>query len=233
MKNKFISVFLIVIFIVTSSICYAQPNISKQKIPSNIPDDLRNLLLRLYSPVPQDRARAAWLLGEDWGRKSPEVITPFLIGILGDTAPAGKIHDSWGRDVDYFVCTKAGGALVEIGEPAVNPLIEVLNSKNPSIRTMATSILGRIKNARATEHLITMLKDENWGVRVAAVGALGKAGDHAAIEPLINAIKDSNIEVRTGAIVSLGHITGQNFGTNLDLDQYQKWQEWWEKNKPK
>ena len=230
-KSKLMSFFLIAIYIATSSICYAQPNISKERIPSDIPDDLRSLILRLYSPTANERARAAWLLGEDWGRRYPDVITPFLIGMLGDTAPAGKVNDSWGRKVDYFVCTRAGRALVDIGEPAVDPLIEALNSKNPSIRTMAASILGQMKNAHVTEHLITMLKDENWGVRVAAVKALGKIGASSAIEPLISVTKDSNFEVRASAIFSLNHITCQNFGSNPD--QYKQWQDWWEKNKEK
>ena len=61
---------------------YAQPNIPKEKIPSDVPSDVRKQIERLYSSDPIERAYGALALGKIGGKAAPAV--PFLIGILGD-----------------------------------------------------------------------------------------------------------------------------------------------------
>jgi len=61
---------------------YAQPNIPKEKIPKNIPSDVRNEIEKLYSSDPVDRAYAAIDLGNMGKKATPAV--PFLIGMLHD-----------------------------------------------------------------------------------------------------------------------------------------------------
>jgi len=115
-------------------------------------------------------------------------------------------------------------ALVKIGKPAVNPLIEVLNDKNKDIRLVAVVALGEIKDKRAIPPLIEALKDEDWCVRFAAAKALGEIKDKRAVSPLIEALKDEN--VHGYAAIALRKITGKNFG-----EDYEKWMKWWRKNK--
>jgi len=120
-----------------------------------------------------------------------------------------------------------------IGERAVEPLIQALKDKNPSLRARATLILGAIRDARAVEPIIEamkggdkeivfnanmalrsmgepaiepLIKDENWHVRQAAATALVVTGDARAVEPLIEALKDEEFRVRATVAWSLAEI---------------------------
>lgn len=85
-------------------------------------------------------------------------------------------------------------ALVEAGEPAVGPLIKVLNSKDPEIRENAAITLGKIKDERAIDPLIKLLTDEEWEVESAATSALVEIGE-PAVEPLVFILQDKSGDV--------------------------------------
>ena len=72
---------------------YAQPNISREKIPSYIPDDMRILIERLYSSDPAERGRAAYILGEMGEKADPS--TPYLMGMLGDSSAIGQTLENY------------------------------------------------------------------------------------------------------------------------------------------
>ncbi|MCD6215119.1 MAG: HEAT repeat domain-containing protein, partial [Candidatus Desulfofervidus sp.] len=126
---------------------------------------------------------------------------------------------------------EAAEALVNIGEPAVEPLIQALKDEYSDVREEAARALGRIGDKRAVEPLINALKDEDSDVRMEAAEALDQMGwkpgyvtekayylvakkewDEAvklgepAVEPLINALKDEASSVRWGAAGALGEI---------------------------
>ncbi len=92
--------------------------------------------------------------------------------------------------------------------------------------------LGKIKDPRAVEPLInilihnTLFKGYCFGIRYDAVMVLGEIKDPRAIEPLINALKDENEYFRKEVAKALKNITEKDFGQS-----YEKWREWWEKNK--
>jgi len=115
------------------------------------------------------------------------------------------------KSEDYLIPNNAAFALVEIGEPAVEPLIDALKNENIDIRQRAAFALGNIGDKRAVEPLIEALNDEL--VRSNAATALGKIGDARAVEPLIEAFKDEYEKVQqkvsgaidvTGAIAEIG-----------------------------
>jgi HEAT repeat protein len=97
-------------------------------------------------------------------------------------------------------------ALSRIGEPAVEPLIQVLykcaGARNPYSIIYALADLGE----PAVEPLINALKDNDKDVRRGAAIALGEIGDVRAVEPLINALKDNDKRVRSEAVIALGEI---------------------------
>jgi len=88
---------------------------------------------------------------------------------------------------------EATGALIRIGAPAVEPLIQALKDKDPVIRFGAADALGGIGDKRAVEPLIEALKDEDAAVRAWAALALGNIGDERAVEPLTKALKDEAV----------------------------------------
>jgi HEAT repeat protein len=76
--------------------------------------------------------------------------------------------------------------LVELGEPAVLPLIEALERRSSSLLIEA---LGRLRDPRAVAPVVAALTQENPHVRQAAATALGLIGDPQAVGPLIDSFR--------------------------------------------
>jgi hypothetical protein len=103
----------------------------------------------------------------------------------------------------------ATDGLVQIGAPAVEPLIAALKEKDSKVRHAAVKALGLIGDAQgAVEPLIAALNDENIMVRRAVIGALEAIGDPRAEEGLAAALNDENESVRKAATKALGKIKG-------------------------
>ena len=96
-------------------------------------------------------------------------------------------------------------ALVEIGESAVEPLLEALEDLR--LRWGAIVALGDIGDARAVEHIIPLLDDRDPLIKGAAAIALGKIGDSRAVEPLIQVLtNEKGVVIRQFAVQALGEI---------------------------
>ena len=121
----------------------------------------------------------------------------------------------------------AANALVEIGEPAVEPLIAVLKDSDENVRNLAIVSLGDIGDARAVEPLIAVLKDSDANVRNLAIVSLGDIGDARAVEPLIHALKDSNKKVRSFAAKTLKKIGGEK--AEKHVRDYKKQTPWYKR----
>ena len=124
-----------------------------------------------------------------------------------DSRVESIIQDMGSEDVTPRSRSEAASALVEIGEPAVEPLIQALNDPNAKdwVRMSMADTLGKIGDPRAVEPLISALGDEAV-VRSAATSALGKIGDPRAVEPLISALGDEDEGFRCEAAAALGEI---------------------------
>src|SRR5690349_5854038 len=72
------------------------------------------------------------------------------IGNLGDSEALNVLLDTMGKESDLFVREDITWALVRMGDPAVQPLIEYLGDENPEARHHAAHTLGKIADARAT-----------------------------------------------------------------------------------
>ncbi|WP_300608658.1 HEAT repeat domain-containing protein [Methanohalophilus sp.] len=96
-------------------------------------------------------------------------------------------------------------SLVDIGEPAVAPLIQALENDNPDIRKNSAIALGKIGDERAIEPLLDLLDDDNREVRHAAEIALGNIGEES-IDLLVSYAKnqDNAVYSRTIAVIVLG-----------------------------
>jgi len=75
----------------------------------------------------------------------------------------------------WYVRRDAAAALVKIGEPAVEPLIQALKDEDDTARELAAAALANIGDTRAVEPLIQALKtDKNKEVREDVKKALEK-----------------------------------------------------------
>lgn len=98
----------------------------------------------------------------------------------------------------------AGFALVRIGKPAVDPLLQVLNDVNWFVRANAICALAEMKEQRIVEPCIRALNDVHYGVRGVAAIALGELGDRRAVIPLIQSLNDEHPYIRREAAFALG-----------------------------
>jgi curved DNA-binding protein CbpA len=93
---------------------------------------------------------------------------------------------------------KAKMKLVEIGKPAVVPLIRELKSKDHEVRYFAVVALGEIGDKAAFEPLLEMLEDKWDLIRSYAAEGLGRLKDKRAIPALLDIYynKDESEEVK-------------------------------------
>ena len=196
MKSIKIIFIIFIALLIPERLLFAQPKPGAKKIPSSIISEVRVQIEKLYSDEPAERVLAAMRLGEMGEKANPAI--PFLIDILSDTQSV-----IIKTETKYVASTspdrEALTALVNIGKPAVQPLIAVVKDKNITVRNNAIEALGEIKDARAVDTLIVSLKDGNPDIRNNAAEALGKIRDVRAIDSLVAALKDKKSSVQQSA----------------------------------
>ncbi|ACL16064.1 PBS lyase HEAT domain protein repeat-containing protein [Methanosphaerula palustris E1-9c] len=140
------------------------------------------------SPDPHIRQYAAHLLGGT----GEERALPNLLQAL--------------HDPEKGVRNLAMQALVNLGTPAVDPLLDLLSDHHWVIRYRAVEALGLIGDPRAVRPLVHLLSDEKDHVRYMAAKGLGRIGGPEEISSLIHALSDNNEFVRRSAATALGAV---------------------------
>lgn len=129
------------------------------------------------------------------------------VGMLRDARAIPLLIEAL-EHADVDVRKAARLALAEIGEPAVQPLIEVLLTKEKQWRWYAANALSRIGDQRAGEPFRQVLQDKgaNEYVRAEAAKGLGKLGGEGIYDLLISTLRDrAEMEtVRRGVASGLG-----------------------------
>lgn len=166
-----------VTLLVAGTVARPQSEIPKDKIPPNIPAEVRWLIQELHSPYSDIRASAVRKLGRDT-RAAPA--TPYLIPLLGDdtvfplkTPPASWL--SYFSTVPRTIGESAAIALRWIGKPAEDALLAALKDKDWKVRANAIWALGDQKDFYSPaleESLIAALTDEHAIVREYAARAM-------------------------------------------------------------
>jgi HEAT repeat protein len=127
---------------------------------------------------------------------------------------------SWGVLVRALPHEAVRAAVVELGTPAVPPLIQALGDEDIDVRRAACRALGEIGDRQAVPPLIQALRDWSSYVRVAACEALGQIGDPQALPHLIQALEDENEDedVSWAAREAVEQIEAKQFARNEPLD---------------
>ncbi len=102
-------------------------------------------------------------------------------------------------DEHWLVRLNSRNALLEIGGPATERLVEALGDRNPGGRWQAAWALGRVKSEDALVPLVKALEDSDWMVRDEAAVALVKIDSEKAVELLVAASKHKASYVREQA----------------------------------
>jgi HEAT repeat protein len=137
--------------------------------------------------------------GEALGRIGGPAATDALLTALADPVPTAHWH-------------VAMAALETMGEPAVRPLVTMLDSQDTHARRNAAQALGWIGSPSATAALVEALEnDRDAAVRSQAAWALGELGDPAARRALEQAqLRDSAVGVQMAAEWALSRVPAQS-----------------------
>lgn len=155
--------------------------------PNYFPNDAMDALKKIGDPVMEKLISSLEATQDDYEKANIIVV----MGAMEDARAVEPLmeylplHTSFWGDGRIHICMQE--ALVKIGSPAVEPLIEVLENYEPNIYEEAIILLGRIGDTRAVEPLITALQGtDHFYPREKISEALGNIGDERAVEPLIN-----------------------------------------------
>jgi hypothetical protein len=91
-----------------------------------------------------------------------------------------------GIDEYWRLRTSLSQVLGQVGDVAVSPLIQALQSENPRTRGYAAAALGMIAAKQSFEPIATLLKTEpDFDARLQLIEALGSLGDPRAVDILL------------------------------------------------
>ncbi len=204
----------------TALLGYAEPTISKDDIPSDIPANVRTWIEGLRSGVPEERANAIWKLLPM--REHAALAMPDLIALLGDDTPypiKRGPSSRWGyfptepRTIGESVAIQ----LAQVGEPVEGALMAALTNEDWQVRANAIWALGdcgfqkRSGAAVKEEVFIVALKDGHPRVREYAANALfalwqsGTESRSNGVATLIAMLHDEHLPVRVTAANALEH----------------------------
>ena len=183
---------------------------------------------RAIEPLVAALADRDWHVGQAaaaalGGIGDPRAIEPLVAALLASDAEVRRAASEalasigWaprnaGERAAWSIANDAWSTCVEIGVPAVEPLVTVLGVGGASGRQAAASALGMIGDPRAIDPLVAALRDYYAHVRETSATALGRIGDPRAIDPLVTALRDAYPEVRQAAAGALGEIGGAAVG---------------------
>jgi HEAT repeat protein len=132
------------------------------------------------------------IIGSDWLNNGTDNLIKSLIEQFEDEDPQVRLE--------------AAKKLGEVGEEAVDPLVQLLKSDNDQMRKYATVALKSMGSEEVADNLILALKDEDFGVRKFSAKALGELKSSKAVNPLIETLDDEDWGVRLAVMKALGDI---------------------------
>jgi len=151
------------------------------------PPELAELLARLDDESWRVRSAAVERLGTS---SDPGAALPGLLAALDGGGSPG------GRDA-------AAAAIIQLGPPALGPLVDRLGAEGVEQRLSALAILGALADRRAMPALTARLADADANVRAAAAEALGHVGGPEAGPALLAALDSDDPTLRAAALEGL------------------------------
>lgn len=186
------------------------------------------LLALLRSNHADVRGTAADSLGSFSDPRIADALLPLLQDGAG-TDPAttvcgfaaqslGKLHEARAvpalvslflSDDNTTIVSITTDALAQIGQPAVQPLLDAMKDAQPGTRTRAIALLEQIGDPAALTQVRGYLNDPNQYVQAAAISALGSFHDAESIPAMLRALEDKHSSVRIAAAGALGKLREQ------------------------
>jgi HEAT repeat protein len=103
--------------------------------------------------------------------------------------------------------TSIAAVIGDIGEPALEPMLQATESEDARVREGAAEALGFMADPQAIPRLADLLRrDGESGVRRAAASSLGFINDERVMEPLVESLGDPDMYVRQAGTQALHHL---------------------------
>jgi HEAT repeat protein len=131
---------------------------------------------------------------------------------IGERQDVSALHDlvrGLRDDPDFFVRETISWALMRLGDPAVDPLVELTRDPEARVRHDAIHALSKVGYDRAALPVWERLWDDDWVVIAKAAYTLGVFGERGAAPELADLLMHEQPEVRTAAVEALerlGHL---------------------------
>ncbi len=128
-----------------------------------------------------------------------------IIGLLGISLPCAGLGPEGEWDVSWSVCE----ALKQLGELAIDPLVDVLLTETGDRQEAAASILRASPAVKQNDHVVDRLapaiKISNAFIRASVAWIFSKVGTPRAASAAIELLGDSEAEVRYEAARAVGN----------------------------
>jgi HEAT repeat protein len=188
--------------------------------------NLARLRAQLHDPDPEKRIAAIEALVLEQDTASVPLIVELLkdsvtevrrtaargLGPIGDLRAVEPLAEFYGVEEDATAAGAAQKSLVNLGAASVDPLVRLLRSIRPDVRSGAAYALGRIGSANAVDPLIRLLGDREVKVRRGAVFALRQIGDSRGLEAVARLV-DTEQDISEEAAEAL---SGQGYQEQLN-----------------
>lgn len=157
------------------------------------------LVASLADPSPYVRLAGAFSLGRVGGTEA----VPALLSAVDDE--------------DHEVMDNAITSLIEIGRPALEYLVDLVEGGDAAERERARGILADFTDRLSRRGLDTYLEDPDAGVRLLAVRAAAGAGEQRLVPVLVRVMHgDPDPEVRVAAVAALATLGGHEAWAALE-----------------
>lgn len=124
---------------------------------------------------------------------------------------------------EYAISWAAQTALIELGAPAVEPLIDRIPTADTMLRIHIARILGQIADVRAVEPLVRLSKEGHINLRQTALGGLARFDNMVALIALCEALADEDGGIQETATKALeAHADGRIVATLIRMAQNPK-----------
>ena len=132
------------------------------------------------------------------------------LGRINDEAAVPALLASM-REQDIWTRAAATGALINIGRPSVDGLVDALIDDNKAVRRAAAKALGKIDvidgdDVTVLKGLTLALLDRDAGVRKFSAQALGRLSASGKVSALETVLSDEDADVRIAAFRALTSI---------------------------
>jgi hypothetical protein len=99
--------------------------------------------------------------------------------------------------------------LLVYGDPAVEPLVGLVEGDDPRLRVFAAEILKEVPSDRALPALMAAAKDPDEDLRSRANAALGAIGSEEALPAFVRLLDDPATHIRLGALRNLAALDAE------------------------